>query len=341
MDISAKQLNDIREAYAIGRHKPIKEITEKDFDLTVDDAEKAGIGPVEQKVLLRCGRSRTAALKASRQRQYGIAEYLFAATDKLLQAETFSPAGRLVAQSAHESAVAYLDYRYERFEIGTERIYRALACDETLEEVYELTSYHGHRIRLLLNLVRLKRRQGEVIEALRMSLALIDYLEQKVPSLPFPTTWDARRLDNLPLSLKDFLFEQAIYEMMFLVVGQQCSSADVVSALSEHIYAGSSPHCQLSPRAHRWLQARHALHIQQPGRFLDLVLPLVAAGPEGAVWLWYGIAIDLVILCRDLSLEAAHLLLQTIAEDMPSWRWSSLPPSWKQISQTIAVRIHA
>jgi hypothetical protein len=341
MALSVQQLNDIRAAYAIGCLKPMVETTEKEIELELDQTRFAALSPAELELLKRCSRYRVAALKACREGKYAVAEHLFADTEKLLQANTFSSMGRLIMQSAHEAAVAYLDYRCGRFEIGTEHIYRVLACDEALEETYGLSIYHIHRIRQLLNLVRLKRHQGEGKEALRLSLALMDYLEQKVFSLPFPTTWDARRLDPLPLAPKNFLFEQAMCEMMFLVVGQQEPLADWPALFSQHTLVTTASHCQLSPHVHLWLQAKRALQEHHPDHFCELVLPLVTAGPREALWFWYGIAIDLVLLCKDLSYEPAELLLQTIVEDMSSWRWSKLPPSWKQICSTISMPVHA
>ncbi len=340
MDISAKQLNAIRAAYAIGRLKPIRETADKEIELELNKAGQAVLPPAEQELLNRCGRYRSAALQACREGKYAIAELLFAETETLLQADTFSPVGRLIAQSAHEAAVAYLDYRCGRFEIGTAHIYRVLACDETLEETYGLSVYHIHRIRVLLNLVRLKRRQGEGKEALRLGLALIDYLEQKISSLPFPTTWDARRLNHLPLAAKNFLFEQAMCEVMFLLVSQEYYLAGWPALLSKHTYVTSSSHCQLSPCAHLWLQAKQELQTKNLDCFCAHILPLVEAGPGGSLWFWHGIVMDVVILCKDLSLEPARLLLQDITADMSSWPWASFPPSWKRIFETIAVPVH-
>lgn len=339
--LSAKQLNDIRTAYSVGCLKPMAETTDKDIELELDRTVSPILPSAEQELLSRCSRYRTAALKACREGKYAIAEYLFADTEKLLQTDAFSPLGRLIAQSTHEAAVAYLDYRCGRFEMGTEHIYRVLAYDEVLEETYGLTMYHIHRIRQLLNLVRLKRFQGAGQEALRLSSTLIDYLEQKISTLPFPTTWDARRLDHLPLASKNFLFEQATCEMMFLIVGQDDSLAGWPAPFSQHTHVTASSHCQLSPRAHLWLQAKQALQAHQPDGFCEFILPLVAAGPRESLWFWYGIAIDLVIVCKDLSCKPAELLLHTIAEDMSSWRWSKLPTCWKNIFSTISVPVHA
>lgn len=338
MDMSAKQLNDLRAAYSVGRLKPMMEIPENILELGLNRAE---LPPAEQELLQRCSRYRSAALQACREGKYAIAKYLLADTERLIQEGTFSPPGRLIAQSGYEAAIAYLDYRCGRFEIGTEHIYRALACDEKLEDMYGLTRYHMHRMRLLINLIHLKRYQGEEIAALRLSLALIDYLEQKASSLPYPTTWDSQCLDHLPFAAKNLLFEMAMCEMMFLIVGQEHHLTEWPAFLSRHTHATASSFCQLSPRAHLWLQAKQALQEHKLDRFCEIATPLIAAGPGELLWLWHGIAMDVVILCKDLVSEPAALLLQSITDDMSSWRWSKFPPCWKQIAATSSLHVHA
>lgn len=344
MDISAQQLHDIRAAYTAGHLKQVVDASEQaEIELEADLTKYtiAQLPPAEQELVNRCGRYRMAALKACREGKYAIAEYLFADIAKFLDTQALSPMGRLVAQSGYEAAVAYLDYRHERFERGTEHIYRALACDEALEQTYGLTHYHLRRLRQVVNFVRLKRRQGEGQEVLLLGNALMDYLEQKTTSLPFPTTWDSRCLDHLPLLAKNFLFEQAMCEIMFLIVGQEDHYPDWLAQISEHTTVTASSHCQLSPQAHLWLQAKRALQERHLTHFCEMILPLLAEGPTKSLWFWYGCVIDVVLLCRDLAGEPAELLVQTITEDMPAWRWSKFPPAWKHIFETTAQRVHA
>jgi hypothetical protein len=328
MNPLAKQLSDIGIAYIAGRLQK----SEASSDRPIEELDNTSMisSPAERILLQRCNRYRSNALHACREGKYAIADQFFTAIDSLLKTEAFSPAGRLMIQSANEAALSYLDYRHERFASGTERIYRVLTYDEVLEETYGIANYHIHRLRQLVNLMRLKRRQGEEAEALKIGLALIDYLEQKVSSLPFPTAWDSQRLASVEQAYTNFLFEQTIFELMFLVAGQEKASLSLSPALTQHT-GSASLLCQLSPRSHRWLAARLALQDQNIENFLELAQPLVAAGPGGAPWLWYGIVMDLVIVCRQFSLPPAQQLLQAITADMPDWRWSSLPPFWRQV----------
>jgi hypothetical protein len=318
----------------------MREIAQNVLELEPDQAGYAMLSPAEQAVLRRSGRYRAAALRACREGTYGIAQYLLAETAKLLQDESFSPPGRLIAQSTYEAAIAYLDYRCGRFEVGTDHLYRALTCDETLEERYGLTHYHIHRLRQLVNLVHLKGRQGEEKEAIHLSLALMNYLEQKISALPVPTTWDARRLDHLPFASKDLLFDMATSELMFLLAGQEHQPAQWPALLHDHTCATAVSHCQLGPRAHLWLHAQKALLERDLACFCERVLPLIAAGSGGSFWFWYGIIIEVVILCKDLSTEPAELLVQAITDDMSSWSWSKFPPRWKHLFDLISQRVH-
>jgi hypothetical protein len=337
--ILEKHLRDIREAYALGRLKPAIEVSNRNLPAEQEKELYTPVSSAEQALLSQCSHYRMLALQAARRGEYALTHTLLSAAEQYMQGSQLSPAGYFVVQSAHEAAAAYLDYREENFESGITRIHRALTFDEQLEETYGFVYFHAHRIRLLLNLVRLKRRQGERLTALNMSFALMDYLEQKAVLLPFPTSWDIRRLKYLSSDQRTFFFEQALFEVIFLVAGQFHLSEDFLSAFTEHTHSKSGACCQLSPRSHLWLQARQALQAEDPDLFLELVTPLIAAGPGDVIWLWYGILIDLVMVCKPLDLEQAHLLLQDVAGDMASWRWSGLPPAWKQDFQQMTVQM--
>lgn len=338
MHISTQQLNDIRAAYTAGHLKPVAGTSreqERDFDRELTKYTVSQLPSAEQELVNHCSRYQTVALKTAREGKYAIAEYIFSDLEKILQTKVFSSMGHLVVRSGYEAAVAYLDYRCERFDSGTEHIYRAITCDETLERTYGLTHYHLHRLRQILNLVRLKRRRGESQEALYLGNALMDYLEQNISALPFPTAWDTQCLDQLPYTAKNFLFEQAMCEIMYLIIGQVHDlGAHWLAQISKHTTVTTSSRCQLSPQAHLWLAAKRALQAHHLTHFCELILPLLAAGPTASLWFWQGIVIDLLLLCKDLSSEPANLLVQTITQDMPSWRWSTLPPSWKHIFET-------
>lgn len=285
-------------------------------------------------ILTQCAQYCQAALQATRRGEYEIARYLFATTDQLIQASELSPVVNLVIQSGQESAMAYLDYRREDFESGTSRIYHALAIDETLEYVYGMAYFHLHRLRLLLNLIRLKRRQGAREEVFQASFSLLDYLEQKSASLPFPTRWDFRQLESVSSNIKTFFFEEVVLEIVCLTAGQERISETFLQKIEAHTSTLSSI-CQLSPRAHSWLQAKQALYQQNSGRFLELIHPMITAGLEDIPMLRYGILVDLALLCSQFSLQEANILQQEIAEDMSSWKWAGLPLTWKSIPTPI------
>lgn len=337
MDVLERQLGQMREAYASGRSRLPEEGPNFDQELqaALECRWRAELSPEEQEVLTRCQRYTAAALRATRQGDEAIARYLFTSIERLLQSPDFAPPGRLLVQSAYEAAAAYLDYRRGAYEEGTARIYRALTLDEILERAYGYTAYHIHRIRLLLNLVRLKRRQGEEREALRMSIALMRYLEHASCALPFPTTWDTACLEEIPRSLKQFLFEQTVSEVAFLLVGNADPPADLLPNLFERQETAAVAGQQLSARAQTWLQAWHALHNTFPARFLELATPLIADGPGSADWLWCALLIDLVGFCCELPYKEAEALLHDVAGDMARWKWSSLPPRWQQLFQKI------
>src|SRR4051812_24642502 len=162
MDTLHIQLHDIRAAYAAGRLKPV----EKSIDVAALEKEqvqswKPFLPEAEQELVMRCIHDLSSALQATRRGNYILADHLFAVIEEFIHTCKFSPASYLVTQSTLEAAAAYLDYRREQFESGIQRIYRALSIDETLELTHGFHASHLHRLRLLLNLMRLKRYQGE------------------------------------------------------------------------------------------------------------------------------------------------------------------------------------
>src|SRR5689334_4565220 len=126
METLEKRLCSIREAYACGRLKPIIELSDKDFYSPTKDIWETALSTPEQEIYTQITQYREAGLQAARQKKYAIADILFVAAEKAIQSNTLPAVGSLVAQSAYEAAVAYLDYRRDQFERGTERIYRAL-----------------------------------------------------------------------------------------------------------------------------------------------------------------------------------------------------------------------
>ncbi|GCE12812.1 hypothetical protein [Tengunoibacter tsumagoiensis] len=336
-----EHLRNLRSSYAIGRVKPLVMLSDKDFQQSLDQEADLPLTPAEQAVFTKCAHFRVAALKAAREGNLAIADYLFTSTETLIESQDLSPVATLMMRSAHEAAVAYLDYRRQEYDSGTARIYRALAIDESLENDYGYGHYHLHRLRLLLNLIRLKRRQGEIAEAFQMSVAIVDYMEQKRFSLPFPTTWDAHALSHLAVEPRNFLFEQALFEILFMVVGREGDTEAMLQMLNAHTCSVLSEQCYLSPRLHRWLESLQALQDQQIDRYCLLIQPLLAAGPNDSLWLWYGLLLELVQLCQKWEIGEAQMLGHEIMADMTSWQWSRLPPSWKRISEQMMAYSHA
>jgi hypothetical protein len=341
MDNLAKQLSAIRAAYMTGRVKPAIWTSDLDIQHDLEQEWRTAVSAEDEALLQKCSRYRNAALKAAREGKLPIAAYLFTTIDNVLSTQKISPIALLISQSAQEAAVAYFDYRRQDFERGTARIYRALAIDEMLENTYGYKQYHLHRIRLLLNLVRLKRRQGEGAEALSMSIALIDYLEQHISTLPFPTSWDASQLTALAFAPKNILFDLTIVEIIFLVVGQEDRAGLLIPDFHAHTHEQASVYCQLSPRSHRWLLSKQALQARNFALYFDCIQPLLAEGPDDIVFLWYGLLLDLVLVCQNLSLTDADYLVQEISSDMSSWPWSRLPATWKRLYETLPVHSHA
>lgn len=331
MDILEQRLQGIREAYTRSRLMPILEVDERPLQGEIQGVWEERMSEAELALFQQCRKYRAVGLSSARQGKYALADYLFGAVEKILQSGSFSQVAFLLTQAEHEAAVAYLDYRRENFQRGTGHIYRALECYRALEMLYGYRVFHLQRVRQLLDLLRLKRRQGCTEEVVEMAFALMNYLEQKIPTLPYPTVWDAQALTDQSPVLKKLLFEQAIFEVAFVVSGEEQTPPRFLELAHAHLTAAVP--CSLSPCAHTWLASRLALAEQDLPRYLEMAQQLIAAGPGEIIWLWYATLLDLLPICQDLSGKQATLLHQEVTEQLSGWPWRRFPPLWQKAVQ--------
>lgn len=338
MDDLKTALQKMHEAYRVGSKKPALHLSDKDFQ-HYQSVVYSHLSANDQSLLSRCAASRNQGLSAARREKLGIADYFFKEEDTLLHRESFSPEGFLIGKSAHEAAVAYLDYRRNDFKKAIMHISEALITDESLEEQYGHTIYHLHRIQLILNLIRVHKRRTCIKEAITIGFHLLSYLERKSTMLPVPTSWDSTRLVSQPLEIITIMFIQVASEIACMLEGRETitvgsevlSIRDLFMGARDHTSPDTSNDCYLSPRTHLWLNAKRDFVNNDIIKFLKSTVQFLADGRGDMRVLWYAILVDCVILCNNLDLLEANLIKQDIMKDALSWEWTLLPPSWKPV----------
>jgi hypothetical protein len=274
-------------------------------------------------------------LAAARKGELVTSARAFQAAEAFLQTEAFSTETLLISRSLYEAALAYLDYRNAEFERAISRLHTALALDLTLEEIPGYALIQVHRIRLLLNMLRIQIKRSAAHEAMQIGTQIMDYLENKACASSL-STWDASRLSEMPQSLKELQFTEAVGELATLLTGvDTLKTGQMVSqcfaGLAAHIDSPDADSCYLSPQAHTWLRAKQALINEQPENFLRQALPLLSQGRTALPQLWYATVVDLLCLCQRLDLPEARMIKQEIIAAAPSWPGKHFPATWQAL----------
>ena len=277
--------------------------------------------PMKEYLLLRkYSEAQRQGLLAARRGDLAAADQLFAEANVLLDLEKPSLECSLLCKSFQGAAEAYLDYRRSDFDKAIARIYEVLAIDLVLEEKYGYAILHLHRIQLLHNLMRVEARRAHLEEAINLGYQLLDYLEGKSEALPIFEAWDSMRVTSLPLQLVEGMFAQITEEIAVILTGKERWIArDLFTGALHHTQVEVADNCYLHPRCHLWFRAKQAFVDNDLTTFLELASQFLIDGRGEIGLLWYRLVLDVAILCNELDLPEADLLIGEIASDAPTW----------------------
>ena len=208
----------------------------------------------------------------------------------VLSLSSFSPTGRIVAETLHEAAESYLAYRRGAYDQALARMRASIDATLRLEAAWqEPGAMAGRWVHLTHNLMRVEARRGAHEEAIAVGARLLGYLAG-APAAMTAGSDPPRRAPLDPILVDFFLI--AVMDTVAEVLASL--PADRASALlpplrRAHDSAGPAQH-----PAWRWLAVRAAFLDGDPELFLSRAEPLLLARDAMSPTLWYAVLADLV-----------------------------------------------
>ncbi|QBD77470.1 hypothetical protein EPA93_16325 [Ktedonosporobacter rubrisoli] len=343
MAIRSDLLLDVQQAYKVGKAgngNPYNE--DRPGLLERVHQWNYGFQPQEQLVKDLCVDLLRSTIAAIRQGELTNAEGFIRAMRSIIANSSLSKNNQAVCHSYIAAAVAYLDYKRQRYEDAMEHLQEALAIDERLEQTDPIYRYmHLHRMMLLDNWVRVLARQRSAFEAMDLAFHVLDYLERKIPTLPLPTIWDSSLLAAYPADILSIFFRTIASQIAEAATGQSSISApdgmmqlrDIFVHACHHSSPAASSTCYLSPASHDWIQLKIAALEDNISVFLQHSIRLLSAGPGRVPTLWYATIVEIILLSQRLPSSNAAFREELMQEVLT---WQRLPPAWKTAIWKIA-----
>lgn len=323
-------LAEAQQAYFIGVQKKPIVLTADPFEPVMTAILAKRLSAEQQHLIIQVRGLYEQGLAAARKGELVTSACLFQEAKAFLDAGAFATETQLFLRSLYEAAVAYLDYRNAEFESAIQRLHTALALDLTLTEIPDYELIQVHRIRLLLNMLRIQLKRS-VAEAMYTGTQIINYLEYKADT-PSTHAWNVSHLSAFPPDIKELQFTEAVGGIANLLVGvDRLEAGQCLASLTSHIHSPGADSCYLSPQAHAWLRAKQALVDGQPENFLRQALPILSQGRASLPQLWYATVVDLLFLCQSLELSEARMIRKEIIAAAPSWPWKHFPMTWQTL----------
>ncbi len=323
-------LAEAQRAYFIGVQKKPDMLTTDPFEPAMTAVLTKRLSAEQQHLIKHIRGLYEQGLTAARKGELITSRCFFQEAEAFLETEAFVTEAQLFSRSLYEAAVAYLDYRNAEFERAIQRLHTALALDLTLAEISGYELIQVHRIRLLLNMLRIQMKRS-VAEAMCIGAQIMDYLEQKA-DISSTHTWNVSHLSAFPPTLKELQFTEAVGDLATLLAGvDRVEAGPCLASLTSHIHSPDADTCYLSPQAHAWLRAKQALVDGQPENFLRQACPILSQGRVSLPQLWYAAVIDLLFLCQSLELSEARMIRKEILASAPSWPWKHFPAVWQTL----------
>lgn len=281
-----------------------------------------------------------AIIQATRQGKLTHAIDIISSDTELIARSPLSPDVRDVCQSQLLAATAYLEYKREQYDEALVCLLEALKLDAGFEERNPEFAFvpHLHRITLLNNWVRILARRQQCQEAISLAFQILDYLEQKTPSIAAPTDWDSSRLTAYSLPALSLMFRESTAELIDYITGadtlmSQQGPVPVCNLLVIHACQHiQSEQCHLSNVSHCWLHMKQASLVGDVSRALDLATNILSEGPGQWQLAWYATVVEVVALSQQYQDTSTISFRRQIAEDAASWK--RLPPAWRSIITT-------
>lgn len=278
--------------------------------------------PADREPFHALGVPREEALRASRGGDAPRARALMDTAERQLASATLSPGTRLLADSLHAAAEAYLCYRAGEHDRARAGLEAALASTNALHDRFGFAGAEGRRLHLAHLLARVEIRRGaDPLEVARTVCRLWDYVEGNEAAWPFAPY--ARPGAQVSPRMAALSLNEIVTELALLLAADPSLDARALELLAreQRFRSRVVPYPYLYARA--WLTMKAAIGEGAPakalhaaGRFLGVV-----DGPRPL--LWYAAVRDAHRFLRTLPGAASAGAADVLASETPPF--SSLP----------------
>jgi tetratricopeptide (TPR) repeat protein len=313
-------LHTVLVAFQQGIKKPIQNTSETSgeaFYRALQATTEARLPLKEQLLVHKCREKSKQGLHAARRGHLATAKQLFEENRAIVSSKVYSLESRLICESFHKAAEAYLDYRCGNFDQARAHVHQALAIDFVLQEEYEYAILQLHRTQLAHNLMRIDARCERFENAMGLGCRLLSYLEGSSERLPGPRPWRSVKIVSLSAGLGAGMCNQITGEIALILAGRSYQDARNLFAIVEpHAQMEATSNCHHYPQAHAWLRIKQAFLCNEVERFLKASSQFFADGRVDTPILWYASAVDLIALCARLKLPEAESVALQVARDI-------------------------
>jgi len=220
----------------------------------LDEELALRVAPDEVETLLDYAEAREAGLVAAREGRIADTRPALRSARALARSPLLSEGTTMLATALLEPVEAYVEYRCGRYGRARALLLHASSLDGILARDHGYTFTSAHRLQIAHNLVRLESRTGDVVRAVELAAALLDYIELRVERVPEAVVSPREDLDAVPVELLEFYFEEIAAEVADLLADRlDAAAAALFEPLRVHVGGSGCGDRGFATAAHEWL----------------------------------------------------------------------------------------
>lgn len=259
----------------------------------------AHVPPSDLSVLRACGQSWARALKLAKNGGLAEAAEIFCDISQVMDRADLADETRLVCESFSSGAAAFVDYKRKRWDLAKQRILRALACDDDLENKFGYGILHLHRLTLLENLIRVERKAGNAECAAKLAGNILVYLSGGSSRVEIGGSWGWQQL-SLPLGNIRFRFASVSADIAQSLACIEFAEAAGLFAISSEFLHKPLVQAHVDADALRWFEGKDSFLAGKTDQFLIHGEAILSRPPArtGNPKLWCAALLDVMTLCE-------------------------------------------
>lgn len=242
---------------------------------------------------------REEGLRASRGGDQAQAAARIGDARRILDDAVLTPSARLLAESLHSSAVAYLRYREGDQAEARRHLDDSIALSNALWDEHGFRGAEARRLHLAHLIVRVEARGGvDPWEVVQTVCRLWDYLEGNTATWPFAPY--ARSGAEVNLLMAALMLNEIVTELAVLLAEHPELETAALDLLQREQCARHPAGPYPFSYARAWLTARQALQGEDPAAALEEAGHFLGVVDGPRPLLWQSVVRDTVRLCRTL-----------------------------------------